>query len=192
MSARVRSIEAVREFRAAVQVFLEEANGSLQALQLELQRGFEWIEHDRPKYWEVQTRRAFDLVAQTRTALSTCQMRTVAGRRPSCIEEKQAYAAAKRRLEQCQHQIERVKHWNMKLHHDANEFRGRMSALGRALERDVPQLLALLLRTAEILERYAEIAPVDEQAASTPSAPEPPRMSNVAAEMQSSDESTPS
>jgi hypothetical protein len=157
-AANVRSIPAIRDFRSAVQVFLEEANGSLDMIRMGLQRAFEWIEHDRPQYWQAQQRRAFDLVAATRTALETCQMRKVAGRQPSCIEEKQAHAAAKRRLEECRERIERVKKWSIKLHHDANEFRGRMSSLGRALEQDVPKLLALLERSAAILEAYADIA----------------------------------
>lgn len=178
-AANVRSIAAIREFRAAVQVFLDEAQGSLDLMRMELQRAFEWIEHDRPHYWEGQMRRAFDLVAQTRTALETCLMRTVAGHRPSCIEEKQAHAAAKRRLEHCREQINRVKQWTVRLHHEANEFRGRMASLQRALEHDVPRLLALLHQTAEILEQYAEIAPPNSDDQATPTAsprrsPSPP------------------
>ena len=162
-AANVRSIPVLRDFRAAVQVFQEEALASLDMIRLELQRAFEWIEHDRPQYWQMQQRRAFDLVAQTRTQLETCLMRKVAGRQPSCIEEKQAHAAAKRRLEHCRELIERVKKWSIKLHHDANEFRGRTSSLQRTLDQDVPRLLALLQRTAEILEQYAELAPGGEE-----------------------------
>jgi hypothetical protein len=170
-AANVRSIAAIREFRAAVQVFLDEAQGSLDLMRMELQRALEWIEHDRPHYWEGQMRRAFDLVAQTRTALETCLMRTVAGHRPSCIEEKQAHAAAKRRLEHCREQIDRVKKWTVRLHHEANEFRGRMAGLQRALEHDVPKLLALLQQTADILEQYAEIAPAVADDAAMPAPP---------------------
>ncbi|MEZ6065319.1 MAG: hypothetical protein R3B90_06335 [Planctomycetaceae bacterium] len=161
MSANVRSIEAIRDFRATVQKFAEEVEGALEAVQIELQRAFDWIEHDRPHYWQLQTRRGFDLVAQTRVALSTCQMRKVAGRQPSCIEEKQACAAAKRRLEHCQQQIERVKHWNVKIHHDANEFRGRMGTFQRSLGQELPKLIALLTRTIDVLERYADVLPSD-------------------------------
>lgn len=173
-AANVRSIAAIREFRAAVQVFLDEAHGALELLRMELQRAFEWIEHDRPQYWEGQMRRAFDLVAQTRAALETCLMRTVAGRRPACIEEKQAHAAAKRRLEHCREQLDRVKQWTVRLHHEANEFRGRLASLQRALEHDVPKLLALLQQTADILEQYAEIAPPTTDAAISSSPPARP------------------
>ncbi|MCA8996991.1 MAG: hypothetical protein KDA80_08395 [Planctomycetaceae bacterium] len=159
MSANVRDIDAIRHFRASLLKFAEELERALQSMFLEVQRGREWIEHDRPHYWTVQTRRAFDLVAATRSALNTCQMRTVAGRRPSCIEEKQAYERAKRRLQHCQEQGERIKNWTVKVHHDSDEFHARLARLGRLLESDIPQALALLERTIATLESYAEIAP---------------------------------
>ena len=167
-SADVASIPAIREFRVALIKFQEDSRSSLELLQIEIQRVLQWIEHDRPAYWTNQTRRAFDLVAQTRTALNTCQMRTVAGRRPSCIEEKQAYAAAKRRLQHCQEQIRRVKQWGVKLHQERDDFRGRMSAFSRVLDQNVPQMSALLERISTTLEDYAEMTNPDEMGQSGP------------------------
>lgn len=163
MSANVRDIEAIRKFRASLLKFADELDKALQAMFLEVQHGLEWIEHDRPHYWTLQTRKAFDFVASTRTALTTCQMRTVAGRRPSCIEEKVAYDKAKRRLEHCQEQGERIKRWVVKIHHDCDEFHGRLSRLRRLLESDIPGAVALLERTIASLEAYAEIAPPSEE-----------------------------
>jgi hypothetical protein len=169
-SADVTSIPAIREFKVALLKFQDEGRSSLELLQIEIQRVLQWIEQDRPAYWTAQTRRAFDLVAQTRTALTTCQMRTVAGRRPSCIEEKQAHAAAKRRLQHCQEQVRRVKQWGVKLHQERDDFRGRMSGLARVLEQNVPQMAALLERISTTLEDYAEMTVVDdeEQTGGTP------------------------
>lgn len=155
--ANVRSIPVIREFRGAVQLFLEEAQGSLDAIAMEMQRAFAWVEEERPHYWDSQVRRAFDRVAQARSALHTCTLRTVADHRPSCIEEKQELAAAKRRLEYCQEQTERVKKWAVKIRHEADEFRGRLSGLRRTLDNDVPKLLALLDQAAAALEAYADV-----------------------------------
>ncbi|HWL08989.1 MAG TPA: hypothetical protein VNQ76_11310 [Planctomicrobium sp.] len=159
MSAHVRDLQSIRDFRAKLIGFAEEVESVLQSLQTESQRAFEWVEHDRPQYWAIQQRKAFDLLAATRTALTTCQMRTVGGRRSSCIEEKVAFDKAKRRLQQTQEQQEKVKRWTVKIHHDVDEFRGRMSALRRLLDVDIPKAIALLDRSAEILESYAEVAP---------------------------------
>jgi hypothetical protein len=153
--AQVRSIVHIRDMQAAVRVFRENASNALDLMLMELQRAIEWIEHDRPAYWEQQTRRAFELVASTRTALNTCLMRTVAGRHPSCIEEKQAHEKAKRRLQHCQEQTERVKRWSIKIRHEVDEFRSRISALRRRLDGDLPKSSQYLDRMASALEAYA-------------------------------------
>jgi hypothetical protein len=168
-SAQVLSISTLREFKAALLKFHLEAAQTYDALGTEVQRAIAWIEYDRPTYWTSQTRRAFDKVAETRTRLNTCLMQTVAGRRPSCIEERQDHEQAKRRLGHCQEQTKRVQQWALKIHREADEFRGRMARIRRLLDADLPQMQALLERTLTSLEAYAEIvspppeAPEDSQ-----------------------------
>lgn len=158
MPANVRNVDAIKEFRAALLVFIEDASLALQTLSMELQKSYEWIEHERPQYWSMQLKRGFDLVDQTRSAYNSCRMRTVAGHRPACLEEKQAMERAKRRLEHCQYQIKAVKHVANKLRQEADEFRGRLSRLLTMTEVDLPKASALLEKTIETLEQYAEIS----------------------------------
>ena len=158
MSANLRSIEAVHDFRAALIVYVEDASLALQMMTMELQKSFEWIEHDRPHYWNAQMKRAFDLVAQTRASYETCRMRTVAGHRPSCLEEKQAHARAKQRLQMCQDQLKAVKQVANKLRQEADEFRGRLANLQTMLEVDLPAAIVRLEKIVTILEQYAGIS----------------------------------
>jgi hypothetical protein len=157
MSVQVRDIDAIRRFRLQLMRFAEELEGALQSMQQEVQKSFEWIDHEAPHYWTSQIRRAYDLVASTRMNYESCRMRTVAGHRAACIEEKQAYERAKRRLQHCQEQKERVRQWGQKIHHSADEFRGRLSAIRRLLDVDIPEGLAYLANTVSILEKYAEM-----------------------------------
>src|SRR5690606_11622448 len=120
-TAKVTDIAAVRAFKAALIEFQEEAASALEMMQMQLHRTLDWVEQERPAYWTKQIQIGFDKVAQTRTELNACQMRTVAGRRPSCIEEKQAYEQAKRRLQHCQEMVGRVKKWSIKLTHESDE-----------------------------------------------------------------------
>ncbi len=153
--AQIRSIPALREFKAALAQFRDDSSSAIDMMLMELHRAIDWIEHDRPAYWQNETRKAFELVAATRTALNTCLMRTVAGHRSSCIEEKQAHAAAKRRLQHCQEQLERVRRWSIKIRHEADEFRSRLAVLRRRLDGDLPNSLMLLDRLSTALEAYA-------------------------------------
>jgi len=157
MTANVRDIDAIRDFRVKLLRFAEEIDAAMQTLHMEIQRTFEWADQDRPHYWANQGRRAYDQVAAARTAYETCRMRTVAGHRSACIEEKVAYDKAKRRLEHCQQQVDHVRKWSMKIHHDADEFRGRLASLGRLLENELPQALAQLDKSATLLEQYADL-----------------------------------
>lgn len=157
MSANVRDIEVLQRARVALMTFIESIHAALEGLEIEMQRSTQWIEQDRPHYWTGQIRRAFDKVSQARTAYETCRMRTVAGRTPSCIEEKQALAAAKRRLQHCQEQTERVRKWANSIRREGDDFRARMSSLRRAVDQDAPKAIAQLERMLTALEGYAEI-----------------------------------
>lgn len=163
MPANVHSIPALRDLKVGVLKFQQEAQGGLDGAQMELHRLIEWIEQDRPAYWQAQTRRAFDLVASTRAALASCQMRTVGGHRPSCIEEKKAHAKAKARLEHCHEQLKRVQRWAVKLQREVDEFRGRMAAARRLVENQLPTTLATLDRSIAALEAYAEVPETTEE-----------------------------
>jgi hypothetical protein len=163
MHASVLSIPALRDLKASLLKFQHEAQTSLELMRLEMQRVIAWIEQDRPAYWQAQVRRAFDQVAATRTALSTCQMRKVAGRTPSCIEEKQAHEHAKRRLQHCHDQVKRVQQWATRLNRESDELRARLAASQRLAEGGIPRMVALLERSLAALEAYAEMtAPIQD------------------------------
>lgn len=156
MFVNVTSIEALESLKSTLRKFDDEAISSLQAISLTLQKAIDWVELDRPAYWKTQTKVAFDRVAAARTELSTCQMRTVAGRHPSCIEEKVALDKAKRRLQFCQEQVERVKKWAVKVRHESDEFRGRLAALQKCLDSEVPAMADMLGRSITALTAYVE------------------------------------
>jgi len=160
--AHVLSIPAIRDFKVALLKFHQEASAALEIVQTETQRANAWIEYDRPSYWKDQVRRGFDGVAAARSALATCEMRKVAGHRPSCIEEKQALARAKRRLQHCQDQVRRTQQWATKIHQECDDFRARMSGLRRLLDADIPRMLARLEKMLTALEDYAETAAPDD------------------------------
>lgn len=70
-AANVRSLDALRDFKGALQQFEESASGALDALQQETFRAIDWFEHDRPSYWKHQVERGYNRVAESRTAYET-------------------------------------------------------------------------------------------------------------------------
>lgn len=155
--ANVRSLDAIREFRAALVVFLGQVGDALLALQEQVFVAVDWVENEQPRYWDREVLRAYDQVAEARVALETNRLRKEAfGHRPSLVEEKQALEAAKRRLAYCQQKVEVVKQAGISLRHEADEFLGRLASLQRLVEGDLPKMIGLLERMLAALESYAE------------------------------------
>lgn len=155
-SAHVTSTEAIARFEAAARRFGDDASAALLALDQQINRALDWLDHEAPAYWRQQIRKSYDEVARTRTAWENCQLRTVAGDRPSCIEEEKAHRAAKRRLEIASEKPAEVRKWSIAVHHEVNEYRGRIGRLRQGLEGQLPKTIALLERTRAVLEIYAE------------------------------------
>jgi hypothetical protein len=155
-SARVTSIEAVERFRAALARFGDQANSALLELDQQINRALHWLDHEAPARWREEIRRCYEQVARTRTAWENCMLRTVAGDRPSCIEEEKAHRAAKRRLEVALEKPAVVRAWSIKVHREVDEYRGRIGKLRHVLENELPRTIALLERTQAALDAYAE------------------------------------
>lgn len=156
-SAKVTSISAIREFRAAVIEFQDEADQALGAVRQQILKALQWFEHDRPQFWKLQVRRGFEQVAEARSRLMTCQMKEVAGHRPTCYEEKEALRLAQRRLRIAQEKVELTSRSANALRHEIDELKGRLAPLEGFLAGEIPRMLALLERVSKILEDYAGV-----------------------------------
>ncbi|WP_397571260.1 hypothetical protein [Schlesneria sp. T3-172] len=158
-SANIHSVDALRDVRAALILFQERSTTALSDLRQKIERTVAWLELDRPNYWKEQERRAYDRVATTRTAFETCRLRTVAGHRSDCIEEKKAFERAKMRMEYVREKQEVTWKWMVEASREANEYRARTSTLQRTLDFDVPLMIAQLGRMIDALEGYTNQSP---------------------------------
>ena len=172
-AARVSSVEAVERFYKAVRVFQDEAENALLGLDQQVSKVLAWYDYDAPHYWKEQVRRSYDEVARARAAYDTCRMRTVADHRPSCYEEKEDLAAAKRRQEYAHEKVKLVGRWAVRLHRVIDEFRAQSGRFKLCLDRDVEKTAALLERTLASLESYLGHSISSEEPANPAAAPEP-------------------
>lgn len=157
--AKVRSIDAVGTFSAALKNFEEEATGALTSLDMEVRRALEWIHQERKEYWKQQVRRRQDKVAEARGDLGRCMTYRSTDERPSCHEEKIALEKAKRRLRVAEEKVQVVRHWARVLDHEVHEFRGSMNQLAHWLQVDHPQSVAALERMMSALSAYVGLEP---------------------------------
>jgi exonuclease VII large subunit len=159
--AKVHSSDAIEAVRLALVMFVDRVTDALAELSSEMRRVQEWLEHDRPKHWKNQIRKAMDQAHEAQQALHRCLMFPIADERPSCYEERAELKKAKARLEYCQEKSERVRHWQQTMRHELFEYEGRMSQLMKLIEIDVPQAIGVLNRIARNLEEYHAVRAAD-------------------------------
>jgi hypothetical protein len=51
-SAQLTSVDALRRFRAALIAFAEESHETMVGLDMELQRGLQWMLDTQPRFWK--------------------------------------------------------------------------------------------------------------------------------------------
>jgi hypothetical protein len=163
--ANVHSLAAMREFKVRLLEFADIAIDVTASLQQQTLSFLEWLEHDRPNFWKNYMLRSFDVIAQARSDLEKCLMRTVGDHRPTCYEEKLALQAAKKRLEMAQEKVEAVTRWCAFVRHEIDEFDGRRGGLQRYIETDFAKSIATLERMIAAIEAYAEIESATEEPA---------------------------
>ena len=156
-NANVQSLAAMHDFRVQMLEFQTAGLDVLAALQQQILGFLDWLEHDRPNFWKQYMLQSFDVIAQCRSDLERCLMRTVAGHKPTCYEEKLALQAGKQRLEMAQEKIEAVKRWTAFCEHEVDEHEGRRGGLQRYLEVEFERSLATLQRMTAAIEAYANI-----------------------------------
>ncbi len=179
--ARVHSTEALTDVRAALIQFADRARNALASLRQETRRTLRWLQDEQPQYWQNELRRSFDRVASARIAYETCRMRTIAGHRSACIEEKVAAQRAQRRLEYVQEQIDVTRRWGLQAADQSNEFFGKIGPLERTLDYELPLMIALIDRMLTAIEAYS--APLPEVSPET----RPPHSSSAAEDVRMRD-----
>ena len=93
--------------------------------------------------WSAEVRRGGEQVNQCRLQLQQAMTyRRVADHQPTCIDEKRALAAAKRRLQVAQEKLEAVRHWSRVIDRAVDEYRAGRAPLAAFLDGDLPRALA--------------------------------------------------
>jgi len=164
--ARVHSIEALQDFRAALGEFAQKVSTALESAEMEIQRTLQWLKLDQQRYWKVQIRHRSEVYTQATLALKRKQHleKSPLGGAYSYIDERRAVATAKSRLEEAQTKYQNVRHWIVHLEEEAYTYKAAVRSLLNVVEIDVPNARSDLDAMTAALERYLSVAtPGEEQ-----------------------------
>ena len=157
-SANVTSTDAVRTFRGALGEFAHDLADVLVMFELEVRRPLEWIENDRPRYWQQQSHKASDGLTEARIALERCELTIGGDERRSCTDERKALQKAKRRVALCEEKLAAVKKWQAAIHKETEDFAVQIARLQAFLDDEIPRGLTTLDRMSAALEKYVQLS----------------------------------
>lgn len=159
LPVNVRSIDVLRDFRAHLRSFGEDAKNALAAVEMEISRMSDWLANDRRLYWQGEIRRRRDELATARNELNRKKTANTLGGDANLAEPRDLVREATQRLEEAEQKLERVRRWVPQLQQAIAEYRGQSRPLADMVDGDLEHSLALLERMIRALEEYAEGRP---------------------------------
>ncbi|MGQ0629327.1 MAG: hypothetical protein ACT4PL_14655 [Phycisphaerales bacterium] len=156
--AKVNSVDALKDYRQAVAVFVQEVSNALAEIDADMQRAVGWLRFEMLPRWrkELQTRQ--EQVIAARTERSRKELLSMADM-PSLVEERKKLDQAKRRVSEAEQKIENVKKWARAIDREVMLAKGQSQSIADAVGRDLPAAILRLTRMIDALEKYAQIAP---------------------------------
>ncbi len=152
-SAKVGSIDAIREFREALGSFVEDARNALTAVEMENRRLNEWVKNTQRLYWLNEVKRRREKMNEIRGELHRKKL-SGAGE----TEAKEAVRIANHRLRVAEEKVEIVKKAAPVLQHAIDEYLGLARPLGDMLTGEIEHCMALLERMADALDDYIRVS----------------------------------
>jgi DNA repair exonuclease SbcCD ATPase subunit len=163
-SARVSSLEALVDLKAALCVFSADAKEALSSVEMEIQRTLAWLD-EQLKHWRDNVRKCEDEVFQAKAELTRKRMLRVGDRPPDCSEQEEALQLARERLAYAEDKVDTTRRWQRLLPEAIIDYEGPAKQLAAALEADMPRTDALLESKIVALESYIQLT------SSAPAAP---------------------
>ena len=157
-SAKVTSIDALLQFKAALVDFSEAVQMSLSEASSDVNRVQSWLRNDRIIYWKQQIRYRNNRLADARSELMRAEIAS-SDTRASAVVERKLVEKWKRQVAEAEQKILNIKQWSQKLEREMRICKGRCQSLGRIMDGDLPKALAKLDRLSTALEKYVKIAP---------------------------------
>jgi hypothetical protein len=157
-SAKVLSIQSLKDFRVALVNFTEEARNALGGVDMELKRMRDWLERDQLSYWQMQVKRRHEAMMMARTDLYRRRISQQGSDAISDTEQKEALKEAQRKLRIAEEKVEIVKKLIPIFHHAMAEYVSRATPLADHLSGGIDKSLGSLAKMLDSLEAYLALA----------------------------------
>jgi predicted nucleic acid-binding Zn-ribbon protein len=156
-SANIRTFDALKEFRRALQKYEEETRAALASAKSNMQRAVTRLQSDRLAHWKREQQKWTRKLAEAKVDLNRVQMEK-GDIQASAVIERKRVAQAKQNLEEAERRIQRIRYWATVLDRERLTAQGQCQQLERTLEHEIPRLKARIERMLDELEQYVKLA----------------------------------
>lgn len=171
--ARVTNLDALRDFKAALQSFGEDATVAISEATSEAQRGLWFIANDCKAHWQRELKKRNEKLQQAKAELFKKQMESN-DTRTSAVVERKNVAKWEAAIAQAETKLQRIKYWTTAMEREFMLFKAGVQALSNIVAGDLPTATARIERMVASLQEYIHlaapsgqslksIAPLDEQ-----------------------------
>lgn len=155
--ARVNSLDALRDFKAALQSFAEDSSVALSEATSEAQRGLWYISNDCKAHWTRELKKRQDRLNQAKAELFKKQLESN-DTRTSAVVERKNMQKAEAAVGQAEEKLRRIKHWSTAMERDFMMFKAGVQGLSNIVAGDLPNVTARIERMVKSLEEYIHLA----------------------------------
>lgn len=160
--ARVRSLQALDEWKSSLRRFVQDTEVALESAELEVRCVEDWLQQ-RLSYWNREVEQAREEVRDARAALQECRSEDD----NYCQAEEDELQEAKHHLSNAEAELENARRWTHQVQYAAQKYRTRASHLKVLLSTDMGRADAILDGKINDLRRYLAVsAPAAEATAS--------------------------
>jgi hypothetical protein len=156
--ADVRSIQALKDFRAVLALYAEEAQGALGAVKMEAKRTVQWVHHDRKTYWTEQVKRRREQVTSARAEVMRRKMAKTPEHTPAFSEQKELLRKAEAGLHEAEAKVALIKKWEPAIQQAVLELHAGIRRISDLSGTDTARASLLLERIVDALEAYTRVA----------------------------------
>jgi len=149
--AKVSSIDALEAFRASLIRYIEKARAALDEAESEVRRTRTWLETDRARYWEFETKKC-----RKRLEAAEADFYNARITRPdeSHVAHKMMVARARRALEEAEQKALVVKKWSERYDNVVMPIVRQLSPCMDVINRRLPQGVHQLGEAIKLLQDY--------------------------------------
>jgi hypothetical protein len=156
-SARVTSVEALKDFRASLCSFGHDAKEAVSTTELEIHRFLDWLDA-KLKDWQREVGIRQEQVTRAKAELMQRQYGQRDGRGPGTTDQEIALQKAIRRLQEAEAKVQKTRQWQNLLPRAVAEYEGPARQLMGMLDADLARGLAILDQKINALDAYLTTA----------------------------------